>query len=591
MSEFPSTTWRPAAVVSRPRHRWVSEANIVTAVFLALYVTAATVMVFHFDFIMEDALARVSNAEYVLFSRQPKLSAVGFVWTPLPSLSYLPFLWLKTLWPDLVTRGYLANLGSAVAMAASVRVLGGILVDLRVRRPARLALIVVFGLQPLIVFYAMNGMTEALLIVFVLLATRRLLRWLEHRDPQHLVAAGLALALGYLARYEVAAVGVAAVVFVFGASWWRSSLVGRGRRHVAVADAALVGLPVFTAFVLWAAASWIIVGHPFEQFSSQYGNSALIANAGGAGPGAALTFVPTQWLIVAPLLLPAAAGVLIRSVRQRDLRPLVPLFLLGAVPLFEAVAYLSGSLFGFLRYQIALIPLFALLVGFLLAPRFQSEPSTAPAGPTRRRGPRRLLLDPRVRAVARRPQRARPASSGPLVVAAGAATAAVLMLSSSISTGWVSLTKPSLASQEYALLRPMMSDLVGRPVPTMLSSAWVADRLVARDVDAMHLPVGSVLLDSASGFAVIAASRQPQHFVVTSDTDFHGAVTDPIGHHIQYMLISDRPRQIDEVGRVWTEKFTSQPPVPWVSLATRFNELPGSVHQWSLWKVDLAYKP
>ncbi len=136
----------------------------------------------------------------------------------------------------------------------------------------------------------------------------------------------------------------------------------------------------------------------------------------------------------------------------------------------------------------------------------------------------------------------------------------------------------------------MMSDLVGRPVPTMLSSAWVADRFVARDVDAMHLPVGSVLLDSASGFAVIAASRQPQHFVVTSDTDFRGAVIDPIGHHIQYTLISDRPLQIDEVGRAWTEKFTSQPPVPWVSLATRFNELPGSVHQWSLWKVDLAYK-
>ena len=33
-----------------------------------------------------DALSRVANGYYTLFSRDPHLAAVGFVWNPLPSL-------------------------------------------------------------------------------------------------------------------------------------------------------------------------------------------------------------------------------------------------------------------------------------------------------------------------------------------------------------------------------------------------------------------------------------------------------------------------------------------------------------------------
>src|ERR1041385_9278526 len=33
-----------------------------------------------------DAYSRVANAYYVLYSRDPHLAAIGFVWMPLPSL-------------------------------------------------------------------------------------------------------------------------------------------------------------------------------------------------------------------------------------------------------------------------------------------------------------------------------------------------------------------------------------------------------------------------------------------------------------------------------------------------------------------------
>jgi len=584
--ELPRVVRSAQAPVRRPRRRLGNEANALTGVALAVYVVGAAVMIFHFDVIMEDALSRVANAEYVLYSRQPKLSAVGFVWTPLPSFAYLPFLWIKAIWPAAIARGFLANVGSAIAMALAVRVLHATLLDLRVRRAPRLAIVIVFAVQPLIFFFAINGMTEAMLVAFILMATRRLIAWVDSREVHNLVAAGLALGLGYLARYEVAAVGVAAMVLVAGVSWCSARHDRAMRRTVTLGDAALVGLPVVVAFVVWAATSWIVVGHPFEQFSSQYGNSALIRNAEQAGQAGAVTssaplFVPTQWMVVAPLLLPVGIAVLVRSIRRRDARPLVPLLLLGAVPLFEAIAYMAGSLFGFLRYQIVVVPLFALLVGFLFAPTLAPEGAVRPASASAA-----ALLHRRARRWAASAVGGRPAVR--VLLATG--IAAGLMVSSTAVTGWAAMNRPDLASQEYGLFRPMVLSAVGRPVRSDLSGTWLGDREVAASLDRMHLPHSSVLLDSAAGFAVITASHDPKQLVVTSDTDFSGALIDPVGHRISYLLVCDRPVQIDQVAKMYAGRLGGPKGVPWATLATRFSELPGSAHQWSLWKVDLSYK-
>ena len=54
---------------------------------------------------------------------------------------------------------------------------------------------------------------------------------------------------------------------------------------MALTDAVLFSAPFALSFLGWAAVSWIIVGHPFEQFSSVYGTSSQlqVLNAGKAG--------------------------------------------------------------------------------------------------------------------------------------------------------------------------------------------------------------------------------------------------------------------------------------------------------------------
>jgi hypothetical protein len=561
---------------TRSRGQRLSAEGAVFLGLLALYLAVAAWLVFGQHSLMEDALSRVANASHVIYSREPKLANVGFVWTPLPSLLMMPFLPLKYLWPALVEQGFLANVMSALAMAASARALSGLLGVLGAARKVRIGLAIAFGLQPMIIWFGANGMTEALLILFLVLTARELVQWLADNDFRHLMAAGAYLALGYLTRYEMLAAGCAAIAFVGAVTWWRTGGGRVARRQGAFADVLLLAAPLVAAFTLWAVASWVIVGHPFDQFTSPYGNSALVASGGGKS-SIEPTLLPIQWLVLAPLFPLAAILVVVEAVRRRDLSIVPPAGLFLAVLAFEAMVYLAGSLFGFLRYQIVVIPLFVTLVGYLLRQRNGTVPASlhqpatahAPLGatgaraarPGRRRGWMRLA---------------------PLVVA-------LAMIPGILTSAYTFMYQREYASQEWGRIRPAVLATMGYEVAPGSSSngAFDTDQEIAAFLDAKRLPPGSVVIDSGSGFAVIAASANPRQFVITSDRDFHGAVTDPVGHNVRYLLLNAGPSQFDEVAATWPDLAAGTPKAFWAQRAVVFQSggQPGA-HEWTLWQVE-----
>ena len=115
-----------------------SEGKIIFGLALVVYLAAASALVFGHNIIEGDAYSRVGNAYYVLYSRDPHLAAIGFVWNPLPSLAMLPLLPLKQLWPAIVGAGFVANIVSAVFMAGAVYQLSRALGEMGLRRPLRL---------------------------------------------------------------------------------------------------------------------------------------------------------------------------------------------------------------------------------------------------------------------------------------------------------------------------------------------------------------------------------------------------------------------------------------------------------------------
>ncbi len=196
----------------------------------------------------------------------------------------------------------------------------------------------------MIVFYGSNGMSEAPFVFFLTWAVRRLIMWMVDDDVHHLiVAGGIAMGLAYLTRYDAVACVAAAGIVVGTTTYLRARTPPRLRR--ALLDVVLVSGPGFAAFLGWAATSWLITGQAFAQFSSQYGNAAILEQSGQTAAelrrrdrlrGGCI-------MLLAPTLVPIAlwAGV-IRLRRPYWPMLIVPLALFGAVLAFQAYSYAAG---------------------------------------------------------------------------------------------------------------------------------------------------------------------------------------------------------------------------------------------------------
>jgi hypothetical protein len=137
----------------------------------------------------------------------------------------------------------------------------------------------------------------------------------------------------------------------------------------ALLDLLLVSGPGLASFVGWAVASWLITGFPFAQFSSRYGNTAILAQSGLATSdfGGGLVFAPTCIALLAPTLplLALWAGI-VRLRRPYWPTLVVPLALRGRARLPDLQIRLGFDI-PFPRFYIAAIP-FAACLAMLAVP-------------------------------------------------------------------------------------------------------------------------------------------------------------------------------------------------------------------------------
>ncbi|HSA40737.1 MAG TPA: ABC transporter, partial [Mycobacterium sp.] len=174
-------------------------------------------------FILGDALSRVAAAESVLYSRSPHVAAVGFVFTPLTALIELPAMPFMQVLPELTGRALAGSIVSALFMAGAAVQILGIGTDRGLPRRYRLAITAMFALNPMILFYGSNGMSEAPFLFFSIWAVRRLILWMVDDDVHHLISAGfIAMGLAYLTRYDAAGAVAGAGALVFATTYLRA---------------------------------------------------------------------------------------------------------------------------------------------------------------------------------------------------------------------------------------------------------------------------------------------------------------------------------------------------------------------------------
>lgn len=500
----------PRALGAVTPSRWWGVAVFLAAT--AVYTAVGIVLAMRFNLVDGDGPSRVANAGYVTLSRDPHLGAIGFVWNPLPSLVNIPILELSRWWAPLKTHGQAGTIQAALFMAAAVLGVRRIAYDRAVPGWCRIVIVTGFALNPMIVQYGGNGMSEAALIACLLWGLRYLMLWMNSAHGPDLAFAGIWIGVAYLARYEALAATAGAVVVVAGRTWLRSRAHDRRRRLSAgFHDAVIVAAPSTVAVAVWALSSWLLTGHLFAQFSSQYGNSAQLSVAVRAGTLSVGTTSTTllqiansilglQPLLIVVVLLAATLGFL-----RRDPTVLAPVAVLGGVVCFAALAHLTGITFGWLRFYIAAVPLGATLAATLWTP----IRSTATPG------------------------------SGRLT---GAAVAAVAILASAtaIPVTWQTMLDPAMRTN--AIQQGLRSLVFPSQEPRDQNPLFVFfqdDRQIATFLDSLDLAPATVLTDTREGWAIWLASGDSAQFVITSDKDFDVALNAPRQFGIEYILVSN----------------------------------------------------
>ncbi|MCP3794810.1 glycosyltransferase family 39 protein [Paenibacillus sp. CH40] len=506
---------------------------------LALELSAGIYFSYVLGYMHTDALSRVANAFYVLYSRDPHLGAIGFIWNPLPSLLEMVILLLYPIFPALATYGLAAVILSATFAALTAMLLyrAGVRTGLSSGMSIMLALL--YALNPFILLFGANGLSDSLYIYFIMMTVIEFALWLKDRMTASLIVSGLALAMAFWTRYEAVPLGVAmaggvvlAILFLHR-NMGRRELALREKLHKVEATWLLLLLPVVFSGLLWIFFNYLIMGNAFYFLNSEYSNTAQSAELLNddkfveifSNPLVALKFIAskTLWYSV-----PLFAILFIRLLSGRLFRwgTLIILLLFLSVPGLQFLLMMKQSSYGWFRYFMYVFPITVAWLPYELS-----------------------QLQGRWRRAA-----------------FGLVSVSLLLTAGLLS---YALTRPDIAPDENSFLTRTGNVNYVRQESDRKIAVWLDE----------HLPKSTIMTDSASAYTMIVYSQYPKRFLITSDYSFNKALSYPQDNHVDYILVpkimSGMP--LSKINMVYPNLYEKG--APWVQLEREFNG------EWRLYKV------
>ncbi|WP_336076732.1 glycosyltransferase family 39 protein [Paenibacillus sp. 203] len=506
---------------------------------LTLELSAGIYFSYVLGYMHTDALSRVANAFYVLYSRDPHLGAIGFIWNPLPSLLEMVILLLYPIFPAIATYGLAAVILSATFAALTAMLLyrAGVRTGLSSGMSIMLALL--YALNPFILLFGANGLSDSLYIYFIMMTVIEFALWLKDRMTASLIVSGLALAMAFWTRYEAVPLGVAmaggvvlAILFLHR-NMGRRELALREKLHKVEATWLLLLLPVVFSGLLWIFFNYLIMGNAFYFLNSEYSNTAQSAELLNddkfveifSNPLVALKFIAskTLWYSV-----PLFAILFIRLLSGRLFRwgTLIIMLLFLSVPGLQFLLMMKQSSYGWFRYFMYVFPITVAWLPYELS-----------------------QLQGRWRRAA-----------------FGLVSVSLLLTAGLLS---YALTRPDIAPDENSFLTRTGNVNYVRQESDRKIAVWLDE----------HLPKSTIMTDSASAYTMIVYSQYPKRFLITSDYSFNKALSYPQDNHVDYILVpkimSGMP--LSKINMVYPNLYEKG--APWVQLEREFNG------EWRLYKV------
>lgn len=459
---------------------------------LGVYVALGYYLLYSVHYAIGDALVRSGDARAVLYSRDPHLAAWGFVWFPGPVVLELPVMLIASPLNHAALAGPLTT---AACGAANVLVLVRLFRRLGLSEPVVAGLTLTYCLNPVVIFYCANGMSEASFYLAASVFLLGIAQWFKEGGSRSLIVMSLGLGATMAIREEaVFLVPLVAVLVGLGEIGWA--------RKAKLAT--LVALPGLFVFALWSFANWLIMGNPLFWFESGSGlppadapwlpKHASLASATGYSLGYLWGFVPALFIVV-PLLI-----LVVRTRRRR----------------WELTAILGAT---------AVIPgLVTLLVASRQTwgdPRYYATTTIYAT----------VLLAYAAREVVRRPGLSRFTKRALCVALVG--LGALDAVSGTYSD---SNPKRTLVEQESIAFRAVL----GLPSPGVGSQQFSLPAWQRFDsyIDPRLSRGQLIMIDTGVAFEGPLLSRDPSHWVIPSDRDFQSLAENFSG---QFQWLLDTP--------------------------------------------------
>ncbi len=452
--------------------------------------------------LLGDAMSRTANSFYVFYSIPHRLTSMGLVWNPLPSVIQLPFVLLSKLWRPLVTKGISMSFASALFEAWGVKSMYRCFHTLKCRERDALIIIILFVVNPYVMFYGANGMSEIMMAAAGMQIISSLTCWIRKGEPFYIMEMGMTFVIMFLIRYEAVPfalfVGLGMTLHMLISKRERKYYPGKGIEPFWYIESTMwvTFLPLIFSVVCWIIYNWLITGNPLYFMDSGYSMSAYSAYY--QDYGGILSAVSFVFERIWPMLIPFAALLIARALTGTFFRyeTLIMVFSVLGLSAFTTVLILIGKSGGYVRY--VCYPLF-------FAPAF--VPYAINAARDR-------------------------ASMVVRIMAVGLAASALVF-----TWGF---------SQS-----PMFREDLFLNIPA--NSETVAEYLNA------NCRNSRVLMDSYRTYYIIMNADHPEEWVISCSTDFEDCVADPVRTGIDYIVVPQIGSygNMDALNIAWPELYNN----------------------------------
>lgn len=499
---------------------------LVFFLFLIFYLVVSYYLVYHLKFVFGDAVSRTEKAFLTLYDNEPKLASLGFIWTPLPSLLQIPLVLLK----DAALHGFSGNVLSSIFGAFSCLYVYKFLRRTRINLSLQVIFVLIYGLNPMIVFYSANGMSESIFIFFLLLSTWHYLEWKKSAKINDLILMGISLSMAFLSRYEAVPFALLMGVLILFTYYFGDF---RGNFKFVEGSFIVYFAPISFVILLWIIANWLITGDPLHFLRGQYSNIDQTKSISGNVKELqgyifdSLLYVGKRVFFLFPVFVVILLFFLFKQIRRPSYLAISLIALSLAVPVFEYLMILTGGSFGWLRFFIYVIPFSFVLISEYFSCRKVSS----------------LLVG----------------------------FFLVLFMLSDVSSG-MAMHSEVYGKEEYQLF-----DVISRKRNIDDSNTYTKDLEVATYVNE-NLKGHRILIDDFTGFGIILESLNPRIFINNSDNDYAKSLSDP-ANNCDYIL-ARKPEGIgtfDAINKKFPDLFYDG--APFAALYKDFG-------LWRLYKID-----